>query len=172
MQETDAKILDDPITALTPHSDHLDAILELNNRHAAELSLLTAQSLAALLGTAFHARRIGQADAFLIGLDETAEYGSSNFLWFRARYPRFAYVDRVVVAEHARNRGLARRLYAGFFAAARAAGHAIACCEVNQEPPNPASDAFHAALGFEPVGTAALYGGERTVRYLVRNLEG
>ena len=161
---------DDRVTPLTPASENLDAILALNNDHAAELSLLTADSLAALLRTAFHARRIGQADAFLIGFDETAEYDSPNFLWFRARFSRFAYVDRVAVTAQARSKGLARRLYADFFAAARAAGRGFVCCEVNQQPPNPASDTFHAALGFEPAGTAELYGGARTVRYLVHRL--
>lgn len=36
------------------------------------------------------------------------------------------------------------------------------------EPPNPASDAFHAALGFEPVGSAGV--GSKTVRYFARTL--
>jgi predicted GNAT superfamily acetyltransferase len=43
-------------------------------------------------------------------------------------------------------------------------------CEVNQNPPNPASDAFHAALGFAEVGSASVYDGSRTVRYLSRDL--
>ena len=43
-------------------------------------------------------------------------------------------------------------------------------CEVNREPPNPASDAFHAALGFSEVGLAAIHGGSKTVRYLARAL--
>ncbi|TIP69850.1 MAG: GNAT family N-acetyltransferase, partial [Mesorhizobium sp.] len=71
-----------------------------------------------------------------------------NFLWFRERYPRFVYVDRVVVAGEARGRGHARRLYEDLFDHALRAGQTIVTCEVNAEPPNPASDAFHAALGF------------------------
>ena len=50
------------------------------------------------------------------------------------------------------------------------AGHDRVVCEVNQNPPNPASDAFHAALGFVEVGTASVYDGSRTVRYLSRDL--
>jgi uncharacterized protein len=41
---------------------------------------------------------------------------------------------------------------------------------VNSDPPNPASDAFHAALGFEVVGEAAIHDGAKTVRYLARRL--
>jgi len=146
------------------------AVLLLNNEHAAELSLLDARRLSHLIGQAFYARRIGALDAFMIAFDETADYDSPNFLWFRARYPRFAYVDRIAVAKAARGRGLARKLYEDMFAAARAAGHALAVCEVNAEPPNPASDAFHAALGFGEVGLASVYGGTRTVRYFARRL--
>lgn len=160
------------VLPLTPASEGLEEILTLNNALAAELSLLTTESLSALLAQAFHARKIGAADAFLIGFDQTAAYASPNFLWFRARYRNFAYVDRVAVAPHARGKGLARRLYADFLSAAARAGHTIVACEVNRVPPNPASDAFHAALGFEPVGEAEIYGGERTVRYLALRIAG
>jgi predicted GNAT superfamily acetyltransferase len=39
---------------------------------------------------------------------------------------------------------------------------------VNSQPPNPISDAFHAAQGFTEVGTAVIEGGAKTVRYLLR----
>jgi predicted GNAT superfamily acetyltransferase len=51
------------------------------------------------------ARRIGNIDAFLLALDQDADYDSPNFRWFSARYPRFVYVDRIVVASAARGRG-------------------------------------------------------------------
>ena len=91
---------------------------------------------------------------------------SPNFIWFRARYPRFVYVDRIVVAPSARGRGCARRLYDDLFEHTARAGHDRVVCEVNKTPPNPASDAFHAALGFVEVGSASVHGGSRTVRYL------
>ena len=75
-----------------------------------------------------------------------------------------------VFIDAARGRGLARRLYDDLFAAARAAGHARIVCEVNSDPPNPASDAFHAALVFVPVGAAEIHGGKKTVTYLERLL--
>lgn len=130
------------------------AVLALNNLHAAELSFLDAERLPFLIGEAFYAGRIGRLDAFLLAFDQTAAYDSPNFLWFRRRYERFAYVDRVVVASHARGRGHARLLYEELFARAAAAGHDIVACEVNSEPPNPASDAFHGRMGFSEVGSA------------------
>lgn len=148
----------------------LPAILALNNDHARELSWLEMPKLTHLVRQAFLACRVGEADAFLLAFDQDAAYDSENFLWFRARYPRFAYVDRVAVASHARGRGLARAFYEALFDKARAAGHTMVACEVNSDPPNPGSDAFHAAMGFREVGSAAIYGGERTVRYFVREL--
>ena len=146
------------------------AILRLNNLHARELSWLEPQRLSFLLGQAFHACRIGEAEAFLMTFDQDADYDSPNFLWFRERYPRFIYVDRVVVDENARGRGHARRLYENLFARAAAAGHDRVVCEVNADPPNPASDAFHERLGFREVGAAAIHGGAKTVRYFARRL--
>jgi hypothetical protein len=142
------------------------ALLALNNAHAQELSWLEAERLGYLIGEALLARRIGRLDAFLLAFDQDARYDSPNFIWFRDRYPRFVYVDRIVVAPSARGRGCARRLYRDLFGYAARAGHDRIVCEVNRTPPNPASDAFHAALGFVEVGTAGIHGGSRTVRYL------
>jgi predicted GNAT superfamily acetyltransferase len=148
------------------------AILALNNEHAAELSWLEPERLSFLLGEAFYARRIGALEAFIMTFDQDGHYDSPNFLWFRSRYPRFVYVDRVVVAGEARGRGHARRLYEDLFAEVTGAGHSIVTCEVNADPPNPASDAFHAALGFAEVGDAVIHGGKKAVRYYLRQITG
>ena len=148
----------------------LAAMLALNNAHATELGPLDSGSLARLVAIAMQVRIAGAMDGFLIGLDETADYASPNFLWFRARFDRFAYIDRVVVAEAARGRGIARALYEDFFAAARTAGQARVTCEVNYDPPNPTSEAFHAALVFEEIGRATLADRGKSVRYLSRAL--
>ena len=157
-----------PIEEVQPADEQ--AVLALNNEHAAELSWLEPQRLSYLLGQAFHARRIGALEAFLMTFDQDADYDSPNFLWFRQRYPRFVYVDRVVVAPFARGRGHARRLYEDLFGQAAKAGHTLVTCEVNLEPPNPASDAFHAALGFHEVGDAVIHGGKKAVRYSSREI--
>ena len=144
-------------------------LLALNNAHAVELSWLDARRFAELVERAFLARRIGR-DALLLAFDQDADYDSPNFLWFRARFARFVYVDRIVVAPPARGQGHARRLYDDLFRRAHGAGHDQVVCEVNTDPPNPASDAFHAALGFRELGSAAIHDGRKTVRYLRRAL--
>ena len=143
----------------------LPALLALNNAHAQELSLLHLDRFESMIRTAFVARRIGEADAFLLAFDQDADYDSPNFLWFRKRYKRFVYVDRIVVAPSARGRGYARQLYTELFEQASRTGHTVVVCEVNADPPNPASDAFHAALGFAEVGSATIHDGSKTVRY-------
>src|SRR6185437_12371238 len=102
-------------------------------------SWLTPERLTHLMRQAFFARRVGGVDAFLLAFDQDADYDSPNFLWFRDRYPRFVYVDRIVVAASARGRGLARLLYRELFEQAMRAGHTQLFCEVNSDPPNPAS---------------------------------
>ena len=87
-------------------------MLKLNNAHAPHVSTIDAMELQLLVEQAFHVGIRGDGrDAFMIALDQDAEYSSPNFQWFKARMPRFLYVDRIVVAEETRKRGLARELY-------------------------------------------------------------
>jgi predicted GNAT superfamily acetyltransferase len=155
---------------ISPGSALGNKLLALNNSHARELSWLEPERLDHLVREAFYARRIGDLDAFLIAFDQDARYDSPNFLWFRQRYPRFVYVDRIVTAASARGRGYAQQLSFDLFEQAARAGHERVACEINLSPPNPGSDAFHAALGFAEVGSAAIHGGAKTVRYLARAL--
>jgi uncharacterized protein len=146
-------------------------MLPLNNAHAKETSTLDHASLTALLDMPFYARGIDRgATAFLIALDHNASYNNPNFLWFKTSRESFVYIDRVLVASSARGQGIARLLYDGLFTAAKQAGHNRVVCEVNIEPPNLISDAFHAAMGFDEVGQATIHNGTKTVRYLEKTL--
>lgn len=148
----------------------LPAALALNNAHAEELSFKTEEAFRRLLSVAFYRRCTDHCEGMLIALEQGADYPGESFAWFRARYARFVYVDRVVVEPAHRGKGIARALYEELFALAREAGHERVLCEVNLVPPNPISDAFHAALGFEEVGRGALTRLQREVRYLALEL--
>ena len=144
----------------------------LNNEHARETSWLSEDGFSQLVDMAFYARGIAWPEspaAILIAFDQDALYLNPNFEFFRARHPRFVYIDRLITAAAARRKGLARRLYEDLFKAARSAGHTVVGCEVNLDPPNPGSDAFHARIGFVEVGRAQLNNG-KTVRYLELDL--
>ena len=109
-------------------------------------------------------------DGFCIALDQDAKYQNLNFDWFRRRYQRFVYIDRVVVAAHARGQGIARRIYSDLKLASRNADHGVIGCEINIDPPNLASDRFHEAFGFVEVGRAFLADRAKTVRYLALSI--
>ena len=144
-----------------------DAILRLNAESVRFLSALTPQRLAMLHDQCCLHRVAcidGNVQAFLLGFREGSAYDSVNYRWFAARYPRFFYVDRVVVAQAAQGRGLGRRLYEDAFAFAGSAGLERIACEIDHDPPNPVSERFHDRFGFREVGRQAVsYGGGKTV---------
>ena len=145
-------------------------ILALNNKSAIETSLLDAQELARMTGTARVATFIAPNAAFLLAFDQDADYHSSNFIWFRERYDTFLYIDRVIVAEAYRRLGLGQILYQDLFRRAELLAHKRIACEVNARPPNPVSDAFHAKLGFVEVGKGTVGDSSKSVRYLLRDV--
>jgi uncharacterized protein len=150
--------------------DDLAAFLALNRESESMLSPLDETQMQALLRSAYRAWLTPERDAMLVALDERADYDSPNFRWFAQRYQRFVYVDRIAVAHSARGRGIAKTLYERLIAQARQDGHTVLCAEIYFDPPNPASDAFHASMGFREAGRAYLPDRGKSVRYLVRVL--
>lgn len=143
-------------------ADH-PRVLALNAASVEKLSPLDPESLAALLADAAVARiavRNDEIAGFLIALREGRGYGSPNYRWFGSRYPRFLYVDRIVVDAAHRGHGIAQALYAEVFARARHERVDHVACEYDLEPANPASARFHAAQGFREVGRQALAAGK------------
>ena len=106
--------------------------------------------------------------AFMLGLPPGLAYASQNYRWFSAHYDDFYYIDRLVVGADWRRRGIARALYADADARAAAGERPRLACEVNERPRNDVSLAFHAALGFEPVGRQDTEGGSKAVVMLTR----
>lgn len=145
-------------------------LLVLNNQFAVETSFLDAVAWGRMVAMARFALACG-GEGFLLAFDETADYASPNFVWFRERYDRFCYIDRVVFAASAQGQGLGRALYERLFADAAAAGLARVVCEINLDPPNPGSLVFHHKAGFEPVGEQVLADGKR-VGYFLKALPG
>ena len=147
-----------------------EALLRINNASAVETSLLSRERFEQLIGAARIATFIAPDVAFLLAFEHNDIYDGGHFQWFQRRFDRFIYIDRVVVSGQGRRRGLGRLLYADLFERAEKLGHTAIVCEVNALPPNPVSDKFHAAHGFDEVGTATFDNGAKTVRYLLRRL--
>ena len=149
------------------------AILALNAESVHFLSPLDAVRLQHLHTQAAYHRVVeidGVIAAFLLALRECADYDSPNYLWFTHRYPRFLYIDRIVVATAQQGQRLGARLYDDIIAFAAANGFAQLTCEFDLDPPNPASARFHARYGFREVGRQWLGGGKKQVSLQAREL--
>ena len=94
----------------------------------------------------------GEPAGFLLTMGPGLDYASENYRWFSGRSDAFLYIDRIVLAPRLQGLGLGRRLYEAAFDAARSRGARELFAEVNLEPPNPGSLAFHARMGFERIG--------------------
>jgi predicted GNAT superfamily acetyltransferase len=151
----------------------LPAILALNAACVPEMTPLTLPALRALVAQSPYVRVVERDGAFagvLLGLSEQARYASPYFQWFKDRYPRFFYIDRVMVVQGARRAGVGRQLYADVEAHARRAGYPLLTCEVNLRPPNVPSLSFHRKQGFVAVGTLESAAGDKALTMLAREL--
>ncbi len=152
-------------------ADH-EAVLALNNAAVPAVNGHDPDSLRdlmALANGAWVADDGGELAGLLVGFSPDAAYQSLNYRWLSARYDDFGYVDRVVVAPSHRRRGIGAGLYRIFADHARAQGLRRLVCEVNVEPPNPTSMAFHRAGGWRPI-TDVQHAPGRVVRFFERPL--
>jgi len=139
--------------------------LELNNAAVPHVNALDVAALTALLDKAAWTVAVeadGRPAGGLIAFGPGASYGSPNYRWFDARHDDFLYVDRVVVDAAVRGAGLGKALYGAL--RDHATGHTpLLACEVNEQPPNAASMAFHERFGFRTVGRQETEGGTKSV---------
>jgi predicted GNAT superfamily acetyltransferase len=136
-----------PMTAADHH-----AVLELNERHVELLSPLDEARLTALSAVAENASVIdadGAFAGFVVTFAAGSSYDGENFGWFSDHYADFCYLDRVVIHEDFRRRGLASAVYDELESCC---GRSLFTLEVNLDPPNVASLAFHRARGYTEVG--------------------
>ena len=90
----------------------------------------------------------GKPCGFLILIRPGSAYPSDNYGWFEAKFDHHLYIDRIAVAEAAKGRGVGRAFYDEAARIAAQNGDERLTCEVNVEPPNPQSMAFHERVGF------------------------
>jgi uncharacterized protein len=141
--------------ALRPITEaDVPAVLALNHRFVDLLSPLDAERLLWLVGLADHADVVevdDQVAGFVLTMAPGAAYDSENYRWHAERYDdAFYYLDRIVIADEMRRRGLAGFVYNAMEDAARPFGRMT--LEVNVDPPNLGSLAFHERRGYVEVG--------------------
>ncbi|MDA1126432.1 MAG: GNAT family N-acetyltransferase [Bacteroidetes bacterium] len=91
---------------------------------------------------------------FIFLYDEKTEYDSLNYLYFKSRYQKFLYVDRIIIAGEHQKKGYGQQLY-DFVIDTH--NPDIFCCEVNITPPNRQSLSFHQKYGFNEIGQQNVY---------------
>jgi len=137
-------------------------ILRINEENVEVLSPMDEIKLRKFAGFAelfLVAEMNGSPAAFLIALREGIDaYNSENYLWFRKNYPKFLYIDRIVIDEPYRSLGIGRKLYQEVFNRAYTTGVPFVTAEIDTVPYNEASLNFHEVMGFKEVGVQAIRG--------------
>jgi uncharacterized protein len=131
----------------------IPAVLALNERNVEALAPMDEPRLHQLRGLAerFDVLDLDGAFAgFVITFAPGTSYDSENYAWFSERYEDFSYLDRIVLREDLRRRGLGTFVYDEVETAAKSRGRLA--LEVNLVPRNDASLAFHAQRGYAEVG--------------------
>lgn len=133
----------------------LPAVLALNTAFEHHLSKLDAARLALLHAQASYHRVVefdGKVCGFLMAHTQGTGYDSDNYAWFSRNYAQFTYIDRVVIGQPLQGMGVGKRFYADLFAWAAQQGSPCVVLEFDVDPPNVASEQFHAKMGFTSVG--------------------
>lgn len=81
------------------HSTRL-TLLHVNNASATETSPLSRERFDQLIAAAQIALSVTPAAAFLLAFEQSDNDDGGHFLWFRRRFDKFLYIDRVVVSEN------------------------------------------------------------------------
>ncbi len=148
--------LSDDVVIRSIEPTDLDRILQINEANVPEVGSVDGERMAFIVAESPIALVADIGDdvvGFCLVLASDSTYDSVNYRWFTQRYDAFMYLDRVAVDSSARGRGVGSALYGEVdrqMAAIDGADHLA--LEVNVDPPNKVSLAFHARLGFSEVG--------------------
>jgi predicted GNAT superfamily acetyltransferase len=161
-----------PITLRDVREHELDAVLAINNAAGPSILPMDAARLRFFWEYADYfrvAEQEGVVTGFLIALSHAAPHDSPNFLWFRERYERFLYIDRIVIARPRRGGGRGRAFYADVqsFAELR---WPLLCCEVFLQTGNDPALLFHGGFGFREAGQQVMAGTDIRAAMLMKEL--
>jgi predicted GNAT superfamily acetyltransferase len=150
----------------------LDLVLALNNAAGPGILPMDAAKLKFFWENADYfrvAEKDGLLAGFLVALSQDAPHDSPNFLWFRERYPQFAYIDRIVVASTRRGAGVGRVFYGDLQSFVEVRVPRIAA-EVFLESSSHPALLFHGSFGFREVGQHLMAGPGLRAAMLVKEL--
>ena len=127
-------ILNQTNTPAVGHLNSLDELKELLNKSYINYFIKTNQII-----------------GFMICFKEKSDYSSKNYKFFSDNEESFIYIDRVVIKEEYRRKGIANSFYYSIEQIASKLKSPL-CCEVNTFPINEPSLEFHNKFGFLKVG--------------------
>ena len=113
----------------------------------------------------------GRLVGYLLAFPSDTPYDGEEFLLLtKTSLSPFIYIDQVAVGAAERRTGAASSLYQATEAAAERRGIRELSCEVNLNPPNPGSLAFHRSKGFNQTSVMETQDG-RTVAVMSKLLK-
>lgn len=151
---------------------HFEELVSLNNEEVPSVNHLEESEFAELAKNAAFSEvlLIEEGIAGLVlGFEKDNQYEGFNFQWFCSRFDDFLYIDRIIASKDFRGQGVGKRLYDLAINYCKNNGLSKICCEVNNDPPNPGSHAFHKKMGFEPI-EEVLHPEGKTVQMYVLSL--
>ena len=136
-------------------SQSLKAIYTLNQTNSPEVGFLDSMDyLKELLEKSYInlcVKNDNEIIGFMVCFREGSDYSSKNYKFFMDNEDHFIYIDRVVIKEEFRRKGIANHLYTLIEEIATEEGSPL-CCEVNTFPENKPSIGFHKKFGFIGIG--------------------
>lgn len=104
---------------------------------------------------------------FMIVLSPGLDYESLNYKYFIGNYKSFSYVDRIVIDSDYQHKGHGSTFYKYLELQTSAP---VICCEINIEPLNEQSIAFHAHNNFKEVARQVTEDGNKMVSLQIKKL--
>ena len=139
----------------------LPQVMAINEANVPEVGDIDLEQLRFIVSESA-ARLVVEADGAIAGfclvLAPGSAYDSINYAWFMERYPTDWYLDRVAFDAATQGKGLGSQLYAEVERRLTAAAATGLTLEVNIDPPNEPSLAFHNKHGFVEVGQQTSHG--------------
>ena len=159
------------IRQITPHD--IEMVLAINNDAIPAVNSLTANELTDIINISEKSWVVDEGDEIvgvLIVIGPGESYGSANYTWLNSQFTDFCYVDRIIIASSGKRKGHGKALYLALEEHAASTGKKVLLCEVNVEPENPQSMAFHASLGWVPFQDRE-HGPGKVVRYFKKSMK-
>ncbi len=157
------------IREITPQD--IELVLEMNNDAVPAVNALNIDELFDIIGMSksWVVEVEDAIEGVLIVIGPGEPYESANYSWLDNQFTNFCYVDRIIIDSNKKRKGYGRLLYLALEEHAVSVGADMLLCEVNVEPENPQSLAFHASLGWVPFQDRE-HGPGKVVRYFQKSV--